>query len=126
MPNAQRAMGAENWSNRKYAGSIYRDYKDEDLHQKYPDGVPFSYEGLPQFEKYVAATVVFKDGFTGNRPADNRMANKELGYTVTPPGMKWHHHEDGKTMHLMDKFLHDDVRHWGGVRVVEVRRQRDA
>ncbi|UPK42415.1 HNH endonuclease [Paenibacillus pabuli] len=32
----------------------------------------------------------------------------------TPDGYTWHHHQDGKTMVLVQKDIHRDFRHIGG------------
>lgn len=64
-----------------------------------------------------------------NRPADFSAANKaaKLDKNSTPPvsasnkppdGYTWHHHEDGKTMILVDKKIHKEFTHTGGVSTV--------
>lgn len=120
-PNAERAVAATNWSNRSRAGTVYRDYRNPALHEKYPNGVPFSYEGFPQFENYAIATVRFGEGFAGDYDTDFRKSNHRAGFSRQPRGTVWHHHEDGKTLLLLDRDLHSDVRHWGGVRVIQER-----
>ncbi|MDI1429801.1 HNH endonuclease [Polyangium sorediatum] len=84
--------------------------------KKHPEtGVPFDPEGYPDFK---AAGVVKKEvkiNQTGNRRADDRLANKEAGLTETPEGYTWHHHQDGKTMQLVPKDIHGATGHTGGV-----------
>ncbi|MDI3282941.1 HNH endonuclease [Polyangium sp. 15x6] len=84
--------------------------------KKHPEtGVPFDAEGYPDFK---AAGVVKKEvkiNQTGNRRADDRLANKEAGLTETPDGYTWHHHQDGKTMQLVPRKIHGDTGHTGGV-----------
>ncbi len=120
-PNAERTVRATNWSNRSRAGTVYRDYRNEALPARFPEGVPFSYEGFPQFEQYAIATVRFEDGFVGDYETDFKKSNQLAGLSRQPRGTVWHHHEDGKTLHLLDRDLHSEVRHWGGMRVVQER-----
>ena len=35
-----------------------------------------------------------------------------------PEGYTWHHHQDGKTMILVDKKVHREFTHAGGVSIV--------
>lgn len=113
--NAAEVMGAERWSNSKYAGRVFE--VSEDLRDRFPDGVQFSDEGFPQFDRYSAKTVVFEEGFRGPRKQDDfARANAVFGWKRVPEGMVWHHTEDGCSMVLIDRDLHDEVRHWGGVR----------
>lgn len=121
MPNAEKAFGATSWANKFRAGTVYQDFKREDVGARYPDGVPYSYEACPQFEQYAIKTVRFKDGFSGNYKADFDEANRLAGFETQPTGTTWHHCEDGYTMHLLDKELHAAARHWGGVRIVKER-----
>jgi hypothetical protein len=64
-----------------------------------------------------------------NRPADFKAANEaaKLNKNSNPPvpkpnkppdGYTWHHHEDGKTMLLVDKKIHDQFKHTGGVSTI--------
>lgn len=135
---AGRAVAAEvvdgrNWSNAKYAGETYTDWDDDDLRDKYPNGVRFSYDGFPIFEDYACKTVQFDDWFAPRRAngepdryADEKRANAIFGWSRTPEDMTWHHKEDGRTLILMSLDLHADVRHWGGERVIKVSEQREA
>jgi len=47
---------------------------------------------------------------------DNPLANAKAGIEgPTPPkGYTWHHVEDGRTMELVPKGLHDKIEHTGG------------
>jgi hypothetical protein len=51
---------------------------------------------------------------TGNYAIDTARANRAVGYERTPAGLTWHHVEDGITMQLVPKDLHQAVRHTGG------------
>jgi hypothetical protein len=56
--------------------------------------------------------------FTQNRAQDFRAANEKAGHPEwgdqSPPGYTWHHHEDGKTMQLVLRSIHDLFKHVGG------------
>lgn len=125
------AVGSDAWSNSKFAGERYR--LSDELGERYPDGVDFSYESFPIFEKYAIKVVQFEDGFAPRRPngradrsTDNDRANEIFGWAKEPRGTTWHHKEDGRTMILMDRPLHRAVGHWGGERVVKIKEQREA
>ena len=90
------------------------------LKDKYPDGVEFSYEGFPIFDKYATHTAVLSDGFGESRDDDFKNANQIAGLTETPATHTWHHKEDGKTLVLVDRELHAQVRHWGGVAITKI------
>lgn len=112
---AQRVVGATTWKNAHLAGG--RHVLTGALAERYPDGVEFSYEGFPIFEEYAEQIVVLPNGFGPSRVADAKYANEVCGQDKTPKGMVWHHKEDGRTMLLVDKELHESVGHWGGWRV---------
>lgn len=85
------------------------------------DGVTVTYdkEGYPDFTSYRHPTV--KDvqiEFTGSYPKDNGLADKAAGITRemrTNERYVWHHHQDGKTMQLIKKDVHEDFFHTGGM-----------
>ena len=104
--------------NSKYAGKVMpAEALPANIRAKYPKGVPFTSEGFPNFSDYAVKTVKPK-GLTGNRDNDNAVANAKAGYSDTPNGYTWHHHEDGVTMQLVPTDLHDAVRHTGGSAVI--------
>ena len=73
--------------------------------KKHPvTGVPFDKEGFPDFSKWVEKEVKIK--FTGDRPADFRAAKAKAGFSSTPEGFTWHHHQDGTTMQLVPSDIH--------------------
>ena len=93
------------------------------LAAKYPVGVRFTTDGHPDFSPYAKATVLLDD-LTG-KGADFERANLASGFGNTraaPAGYVWHHVEDGHTMLLVPKDLHDAVRHTGGCAVLRERR----
>lgn len=100
--------------NHVYAGRLYG---PEDLppklRDKYPGGVLFSPEGFPKFGRYSRATVAL-DGLTGISDIDAPRANRAVGLGETPEGWTWHHVEDGRTMQLIPRDLHEAVDHTGG------------
>jgi uncharacterized protein YukE len=90
------------------------------LARDYPRGVRFTRAGHPVFTPYADRRVVV-DGLTGrDRTADNRLANRAIGYpgSEAPPGYRWHHVEDGRTMELVPKLLHETVKHTGGASAI--------
>jgi filamentous hemagglutinin len=87
--------------------------KYPELHTKYPNGVYYDSQGYPDFTPYVEAKVKLKE-FNG-RKADNKIANEEKGFKKTPDGYTWHHHQDGTTMQLVPKDLHEAFKHTGGI-----------
>lgn len=103
-----------NW---EYAGSVYK--FEGALSRKYPNGVRFEKTGFPDFSPYVKevsprvkASVDLE--LTGSRTKDFRLANRAMGWTSTPIGWVWHHHENAKTLQLIPRALHRAVSHTGG------------
>jgi hypothetical protein len=91
------------------------------LARDYPRGVRFTRAGHPIFTPYADKRVVV-DGLTGkSRTTDNRLANDAIGYpgSEAPPGYRWHHVEDGRTMELVPKLLHETVKHTGGASAIK-------
>jgi hypothetical protein len=103
--------------NAEYAGKVYFDKLPKDLQLKYPNGVPFTGSGHPDFARY--ATKKVEVVFSGVSEKDFRLANKLCGYNKTPTGYTWHHSHDGKTLMLVDEKLHDAVRHTGGAAIMK-------
>jgi hypothetical protein len=99
--------------NSKYAGGYFPpELMPPDLRAKYPDSVFFKETGFPDFDPH---TVIQKDiEFSATPGTDVRRANKAAGFTATPDGYVWHHHENGTTMQLVPKDLHRRIGHWGG------------
>jgi hypothetical protein len=120
LARSRELIGKHNWANSKYAGEVYHDKLPQDLKDKYPDGVEFSYEGFPIFDKYATHTAVLSGGFGESRDDDFKNANQIAGLTETPATHTWHHKEDGKTLVLVDRELHAQVRHWGGVAITKI------
>lgn len=78
--------------------------------------VPFDKDGFPDFSKNL-----YKDGVndvnikpTGNRGSDIDAANKAAGYSETPRGQTWHHHQNTGRMQLVDSKIHSATGHTGG------------
>ena len=88
------------------------------LADKYPNGVRYTRAGYPVFSPYAEKTVVI-DNLAGDRPADFAAANEAIGESRTPRGYVWHHVEDGRTLELVPKDLHEAVRHTGGVPAIK-------
>jgi RHS repeat-associated protein len=77
-------------------------------------GAPFDADGFPDFKAAGVVQAEVKITYTGNRPGDFAAANKAAGFVGTPPGMTWHHHQDGTTMQLVPQGLHRATGHTGG------------
>jgi hypothetical protein len=75
-------------------------------------GIPFDAAGFPDFSGVAKTQVTIKQ--TGSRKGDFQAANKAAGYTDTPAGYTWHHHQDGKTMQLVPREIHAQTGHTGG------------
>jgi hypothetical protein len=105
--------------NAKFAGKMFDMSKlSPELQRKYPHGVPFTAAGHPDFSRYSIRKVQIK--MSGNNEIDKKLADRVAGFIGSnkrPEGYMWHHHEDGKTMLLVPKDLHEVVRHTGGIAV---------
>jgi len=91
--------------NSKYTGDVH------------PAGVEFTPQGFPNFGPHSVAEVKI-EGLTGNLAKDSAMANAAAGLDSTPNGYVWHHVEDGKTMQLVPREIHNAVGHTGGAAVI--------
>lgn len=92
--------------------------------------------GYPDFTEYAHPTVKpvkIEIASPTNRPLDYKNANIEarLSKDSDPPvpaidkppiGYIWHHHQEGKTMILVDKDIHRQFTHTGGVSAVNGRK----
>ena len=102
---------------------VYTNKKGQTV--RYPDG-------YPDFTEYAHPTVKpveIEIASPTNRPSDYKNANIEAGLNKNsdppvpaldkpPVGYIWHHHQDGKTMILVDKDIHREFTHAGGVSTV--------
>jgi RHS repeat-associated protein len=88
---------------------------------EHPSGVPFTKQGFPDFSSRARAEYTSRR-LTGSYRKDAAMANKARGLPRTPPGMVWHHVEDGRTMQLIPRDIHNAARHTGGAAVIRGRR----
>ncbi|MYL45248.1 hypothetical protein GLV94_06295 [Virgibacillus halodenitrificans] len=88
--------------------------------------------GYPDFTEYAHPTVKpveIEFARPTNRPLDYKSANIKAGLNrdtdppvallnEAPEGYTWHHHQDGKTMILVDKKIHREFTHAGGISVI--------
>ena len=88
--------------------------------------VTYNSEGYPDFSPYVHPDYPkpVKINMTGNNTTDFRNANMAIGRkgSKPPKGYTWHHMEDGKSMILVRRDIHDcatgGFAHTGGTSVV--------
>ncbi|WP_236347725.1 HNH endonuclease, partial [Paenibacillus plantiphilus] len=91
--------------------------------------VTYNKDGYSDFTPYAHPTVKpvkIEVAYPENRKQDFRRANEEVKLNKDsdpsvpksdepPDGYTWHHHEDGTTMILVEKDIHADFSHTGGV-----------
>ncbi len=105
------------------AGQTYS-FEDPVLQDKYPEGVPFTELGFPDFSRYAHVEVQIKmqGNWDYDREGDFASANEAAGFrrsrSGVPRGYTWHHVEDRTTMQLVPRDLHEAIRHSGGVWVI--------
>jgi len=73
--------------------------------------------GVPGLQPWAKAKAQIKN-LTGKYDVDAAMANKAVGLKSTPENMVWHHVEDGRTMLLVQRDIHQAARHTGGAAVI--------
>ncbi|MCA0993481.1 HNH endonuclease [Guptibacillus hwajinpoensis] len=102
---------------------VYTNKKGQTV--KYPNGYP----DFTEYSHPTVKPVEIELANPTNRPMDYKNANIEAGLTKNsnppvpaldkpPAGYIWHHHQDGKTMILVDKDIHREFTHAGGVSIV--------
>jgi HK97 family phage portal protein len=78
---------------------------------RHPDtGIPFNGQGFPIYDSVATHTVRIPHTGTAS---DVRAANRAAGFSTTPHGMVWHHHQDGYTMQLVPEEVHRRTGHTG-------------
>lgn len=81
--------------------------------QRHPEtNIPFDRYGFPNFSSVAINKV--KITVSGNRRRDHREANEKAGIIKEPRGYIWHHCEDGTTMQLVFREIHEKTGHTGG------------
>ena len=105
----------------EYAGRVYFDKLPPELKLKYPNGVTFRPNGMPDFTPHATRSVELEH-LRGDTHLDYKAANDASGlarYGADPPAnYTWHHCEDGRTMQLVPSDVHDAVKHTGGEAVI--------
>jgi len=76
--------------------------------------IPFDKDGYPDFKAAGLVKAEVKIALTGSRELDRKLANEAMGYSQTPRGHEWHHHQDGTTMQLVPEWAHRGTGHTGG------------
>jgi hypothetical protein len=79
--------------------------------------VRFTRAGYPVFTR-AAVDRIDVPGLTGDRTHDADLANQATHRAETPAGYVWHHVENGRTMELVPRDLHDAARHTGGAAAI--------
>lgn len=117
----------EKWLGKK-GGSIFIDDNGTWTYMN-KEGQSVSYpNGYPDFSEYTHSTVQpveIEVARPKNPQADFKEANEKAGLSKDsdppvpainkpPDGYTWHHHQDGKTMILVDEDVHREFRHIGG------------
>jgi hypothetical protein len=73
--------------------------------------VKYSKDGYPDFTPFVHPkySKSYPVQYSGNRSTDNALANRAAGIPgrKPPKGYVWHHLEDGKSMILVNRSVHD-------------------
>lgn len=119
----QRLPSGKLPSNWTYAGKVYDgDRWTPELAKKYPNGVRFTDDGYPDFSPYAHKTTTIDPRFAGNHTSDFSTADRATGTTARhrrENELTWHHHQDGTTLLLVPRDIHDAVRHAGGVAIVK-------
>ena len=91
----------------------------------HPSGVKFNKRGFPDFSPYTQVAVRINN-LTGKYPVDERLANKAAKLDKTPEGWVWHHVEDGRTMQLIPREIHDAAPHTGGSAIIRAKRKAES
>lgn len=103
----------------------------KEMVRKYPNGIPFGEDGLPDFSSAVLKdvntgeriTVCLPGGLTGNRIADQNMAQKiaeEKGMDPIHSGSgTWHHEPRTSNLSYVDFWVHSIVKHSGGIAITQ-------
>lgn len=98
---------------------------DHDKTVKNPDGsttytdldgnsVTYNPDGYPDFSEYSIETIDNVPGMNGKYGHDSGLANEIAGFDSTPDDYVWHHVENGQTMQLIPKDVHNHFPHTGG------------
>lgn len=121
----QRLPSGKLPSNWRYAGKIYDGPRwTEALKKKYPDGVRFTADAYPDFSPYALKTTKIDPHFDGNHSSDFSKADKAAGINEAyrqDNALTWHHHQDGTTLQLVPRDIHNAVKHAGGVALAKGR-----
>lgn len=124
-PNLNTALRKKLEKEGTYNGYTYKELME--LDRLYPNGIPWTKEGFPDFIKANACylkkdgtplIITQPNGFTGNRDKDFNIARKILkgnGIEINEYGYIWHHLE-GKPdrMVLVKTECHEIAKHSGG------------
>lgn len=108
-----------------HSAELYTEEELDMLDRMFPEGVPFSEKGYPDF-RYTArkepngkpVQVHLDKWDEHSSQVDIENANKEYSRTHggqrIPEGSTWHHEPDGHTLTLVPTRIHDKIKHNGG------------
>lgn len=124
-PEMDKWKHVNNWKKWSDQGGRIREYPDGSFDLVDVDGTTVRYtpEGYPDFTPHLdhpsGVKQVDIDRFDPKRTPDYKKANIKAGHSEwrnePPEGYRWHHHQNGKTMQLVPKMIHERFRHAGGV-----------
>lgn len=105
----------------------YTKYKE--LAKKYPEEIYYDKDGCPDFKKYSRIDIKverltgksdYKDFDLADKAARRFEQNFVRSETET-----WHHHQDGITMQLVPKDLHNSIPHTGGAALLRYNQKKE-
>ncbi|AQY52409.1 RHS-family protein [Listeria weihenstephanensis] len=107
------ALGNWKYTNKNDISVVYKN--------GFPDFIPYKHPNVDNVPIEIAQPK--------NYPKDYEAANKGAGLSKIskppvndikkpPEGYTWHHMEDGKTMMLVEKDIHNEFKHMGGQSIV--------
>ena len=125
-PTTGRWKNAPNWNNWVEKGGKIIKHGDGSLTYMTKDGkwVKYNSNGYPDFSNHLThpevKSIDIPEGFHPNRTPDYKRANELVGKggewgSDPPAGYRWHHHQNGRTMQLVPKAIHELFTHAGGI-----------
>lgn len=99
----------------RYSSDVRIDGRPRTIMVDYPSGYP----DFRPFLDHPSGVRSVEVASTGRRSDDNRLANAAVGHPEwgdrSPRGWTWHHDQDGRTMQLVPRAIHQRYGHRGGI-----------